>query len=165
MKYLFVIFATIVFAFSPNKIFAQLPVKPLASQEELLKSSNETLAKNKKLVYDMWREFLEGGHLEVAEKYFDENYMQHNPNAATGRKAVVDFFAKFTKPQPISNTIKASVVAIVAEGDLVMISFVRELPDPNDKSKKYTTTWFDLFRIENGKIAEHWDSAEKMKMN
>jgi predicted SnoaL-like aldol condensation-catalyzing enzyme len=61
--------------------------------------------------------------------------------------------------------IKASVVAIVAEGDLVMLSFVREMPDPVDKSKKYTTTWFDLFRIENGKIAEHWDSAEKMKPN
>ena len=52
----------------------------------------------------MWREFLEGGHLEVAEKYFDENYMQHNPNAATGRKAVVDFFSKFSKPQTIVDT-------------------------------------------------------------
>lgn len=27
--------------------------------------------------------------------------------------------------------------------------------------KKYTTTWFDMFRIEEGKIAEHWDSALK----
>ena len=32
-----------------------------------------------------------------------------------------------------------------------------------DSTKKYTTTWFDMFRIENGKIAEHWDTAEKMK--
>jgi predicted SnoaL-like aldol condensation-catalyzing enzyme len=51
----------------------------------------------------------------------------------------------------------------VAEGDLVTLSFARELPDPADPAKKYTTTWFDMFRIENGKIAEHWDSAEKMK--
>ncbi len=111
----------------------------------------------------MWREFLEGGHMELAEKYFAESYMQHNPNAATGRKAVVDFFSQYSKPQPIVDTIKASVVAIIAEGDLVMISFAREIPDPADKSKKYSTTWFDLFRIENGKIAEHWDCAEKMK--
>jgi predicted SnoaL-like aldol condensation-catalyzing enzyme len=148
-----------------TRAFSQLPVKPLTSQDKLLKSDNLTLEHNKKLVYDMWREFLEGRHLDVAEKYFDENYMQHNPNAATGRKAVVDFFSKFSKPQPIVDTIKSSVVAIIAEGDLVMLSFVRELPDPNDKSKKYTTTWFDMFRIENGKIAEHWDCAEKMKKN
>ena len=61
------------------------------------------------------------------------------------------------------DTIKTAVVTIIAEGDMVMISFARENPDPIDKSKKYSTTWFDMFRIENGKIAEHWDCAEKMK--
>ena len=146
-----------------NKTIAQLPVIPLASQNILLKSNDAKLTQNKKLVYDMWREFLEGGHLEVAEKYFAESYMQHNPNAATGRKAVVEFFSKFSKPHEIADSIKSKVVAIVAEGDLVMISFARELTDPADNSKKYTTTWFDLFRIESGKIAEHWDCAEKMK--
>ncbi|NNV57268.1 nuclear transport factor 2 family protein [Limnovirga soli] len=165
MKYLLLLCFTVVFIVSSTRSFAQLPVKPLTSQANLLKSTNKTLERNKKLVYDMWREFLEGGHLELAEKYFDENYMQHNPNAATGRKAVVDFFSKFSKPQPIADSIKLNVVAIIAEGDLVMLSFVREMPDPVDSSKKYTTTWFDMFRIENGKIAEHWDCAEKMKMN
>jgi len=140
---------------------AQLPVKPLAPQSELLKSDNVTLVQNKKLVYDMWRQFLEGGHLELAEKYFTEDYMQHNPLAGTGRKALVDFFSRFSKPQNVADTIKSSVVAIVAEGDLVMLSFVREMTDPAEKSKRYTTTWFDLFRIENGKIAEHWDCAQK----
>ena len=143
------------------KSFAQLPVKPLASQSELLKSDNATLAKNKKLVYDMWREFLEGGHLELAEKYLAEDYMQHNPLAATGRKAVVEFFSRFSKPKEIVDTIKTSVVSIVAEKDLVVISFARELTDPKDNTKKYTTTWFDMFRVENGKIAEHWDCAVK----
>ena len=144
---------------------AQLPVEPLAPQSELLKSDHPKYAANKKLVYDMWREFLEGGHMEVAEKYFAESYMQHNPNAPTGRKGLVEFFSKFAKPQEVSDTIKSQVVAIVAEGDLVVISFVSERPDPNNPEEKYTTTWFDMFRIENGKIAEHWDSAEKMKFN
>ncbi|MEA5141234.1 nuclear transport factor 2 family protein [Arcicella rigui] len=165
MKSLVLTLVVSIIYFSTSEAFGQLPVKPLASQAELLKSSNKKLAQNKKLVYDMWREFLEGGHMEVAEKYFAESYMQHNPNAATGRKAVVEFFSKFTKPLAIADTIKAKVVSIVAEGDLVVLSFVREMPDPNDPSKTYTTTWFDMFRIENGKIAEHWDSAEKMKFN
>lgn len=144
---------------------AQLPVKPLATQSELLKSDNPKYAVNKKLVYDMWREFIEAGHMEVAEKYFNETYMQHNPNAPTGRKALVEFFSKWAKPQAVSDTIKSQVVAILAEGDLVVISFVSERTNPNDINKKYTTTWFDMFRIENGKIAEHWDSSEKMKLD
>jgi len=88
---LIAVFTVLLFA---NKAFSQLPVKPLADQKTLLQSNDPKLAENKKLVYDMWREFLEGGHFEVAEKYFAETYMQHNPNVPTGRKALVDFFFK-----------------------------------------------------------------------
>lgn len=161
MKYTFLTIGAIFFLVFSTESFAQLPVKPLAPQSELLKSDDPVLARNKKLVYDMWREFLEAGQLEAAEKYLTEDYMQHNPLAATGRKAVVEFFSRFSKPKEIVDTIKTSVVSIVAEKDLVVISFARELPDPKDNTKKYTTTWFDMFRIENGKIAEHWDCAVK----
>jgi predicted SnoaL-like aldol condensation-catalyzing enzyme len=165
MKNLFYLMAVVSILLFANQSFAQLPVKPIADQNLLLKSKDPKLAKNKKLVFDFWREVFEGGHLDLADKYMAENYIQHNPNVPTGRKAFVDFFSKFAKSQPISPTIKAPVVAIIAEGNLVMISFVRELPDPKDSTKKYTTTWFDMFRIENGKIAEHWDGAEKMPTN
>ena len=128
MKYFSVLILMAICVLPATKTFGQLPVKPLASQDELLKSDNQTLIQNKKLVYNMWREFIEGGHLEFADKYFAESYMQHNPNAATGRKAVVDFFSKFTKPHQIADTITSSVVAIIAEKDLVMLSFIRDLP-------------------------------------
>jgi predicted SnoaL-like aldol condensation-catalyzing enzyme len=148
---------------SANNIFAQLPIVPLANQKTLLQSNDLKLAANKKLVYDCWREVLEGGHLEFVDKYLAETYMQHNPNVATGRKGFVELFSKFAKPQPIVDTIKAPVVAIIADGDLVVISFAAKLPEPTDSTKTYTTTWFDMFRIENGKLAEHWDGAQKMK--
>jgi len=140
---------------------AQLPVQPLSDQKTLLQSSDPKLAQNKKLLYDFWREVFEAGHLDLADKYMAETYIQHNPNVPTGRKAFVDFFSKFKKPEPIADTIKAPVVAIIAEGDMVVISFARELVDAKDATKKYSTTWFDMFRIENGKIAEHWDAATK----
>jgi predicted SnoaL-like aldol condensation-catalyzing enzyme len=38
---------------------------------------------------------------------------------------------------------------------------VREYDDPANKGQKYTTTWFDMLRFDNGKIAEHWDCALK----
>jgi predicted SnoaL-like aldol condensation-catalyzing enzyme len=161
MKKLSLTLFTLSFVLISYSSNAQLAVIPLAPQKKMLESNDPKLAKNKKLVYDMWREFLEGGHMEVAEKYFAENYMQHNPTAATGRQAVVERFSRFTTPQVVVDTIKARVVSITAEGDLVTLSFVRELPEKDDATKKYTTTWFDMFRIENGKLAEHWDSAMK----
>jgi predicted SnoaL-like aldol condensation-catalyzing enzyme len=48
-------------------------------------------------------------------------------------------------------------VSVVAEGDLVVVSVVRELDDPRKPGTKYTTTWFDMWRILDGKADEHWD--------
>ena len=146
---------------SPLFAHAQVPVQASADHEKLLSSTDTRLAANKRLVYDFWREVFEGGHMEFAEKYMAESYIQHNPNVPTGRAAFVEFFSKFAKPKPIEPRVKAPLVAIAAEGELVILSFVRETPDPKDSAKKYTTTWFDMFRIEGGKIAEHWDPAPK----
>ena len=140
---------------------AQLPVLPAANQEALLASADPTLAANKKLVFDFWREVFEAGHMDLAEKYMAESYIQHNPNVPTGRAAFVAFFTQYVKPRAIQPRIAAPLVTIVAEGDKVILSFVRETSDPKDSTKKSTTTWFDMFRIENGKIAEHWDCAPK----
>ena len=139
----------------------QVPVQANPDQAKLLASADPRLAANKRLVYDFWREVFEGGHMELADKYMAESYIQHNPTVPTGRAAFIDFFSKFAKPKPIEATVKAPLVAIVAEGDVVVLSFVREVAEPADPARKYTTTWFDMFRIENGKIAEHWDGAQK----
>ncbi len=140
---------------------AQLPVVPAANQEALLASADPQLAANKKLVWDFWREVFEAGHMDLADKYMAESYIQHNPNVPTGRAAFVGFFTQYVKPKAIQPRIAAPLVTIVAEGDRVILSFVRETADPKDATKKSTTTWFDMFRIENGKIAEHWDCAPK----
>jgi predicted SnoaL-like aldol condensation-catalyzing enzyme len=146
----------------PFAASAQLAVVAQPNQELLLASGDAHAAANKRLVYDFWREVFEGGHMELADKYMAESYIQHNPNVATGRAAFIEAFSKRVKPQAIEARVKAPLVAIVAEGDLVVLSFVREGTDPKDPSKKYTTTWFDMFRIESGKIAEHWDAAQKL---
>jgi predicted SnoaL-like aldol condensation-catalyzing enzyme len=78
---------------------------------------------------------------------------------ASGRAAFVEFFSKIKKPQPIAAHIQAPLISIVAERDLVILTFGREYPDPKDPSQRYSTTWFDMFRIANGKIVEHWDPA------
>jgi predicted SnoaL-like aldol condensation-catalyzing enzyme len=138
---------------------AQMPVVPEPDHAKLLASPDARLAANKRFVYDFWREVFEGRHMELAPKYMAEGYIQHNPNVPTGRAAFIDFFSKLSGPRPIEDRVKAPIVAMLADGDYVMLAFAHENPDPKDPSRRYTTTWFDLFRLENGKIAEHWDGA------
>lgn len=142
-------------------VHAQVAVQPDANQEQMLKDPAPGLAANKRLVYDFWREVFEGGHLDLVSNYLAESYIQHNPNVPSGRAGFVDYFSKFSKPKSIQPRVEAPLVAIVADGDLVILSFVSERSDPKDASKKYTTTWFDMFRVENGKIVEHWDPSLK----
>lgn len=140
-------------------VAAQLPVQANPDHAAMLASPDARLAANKRLVYDFWREVFEGGHMELVEKYLTEGYIQHNPKVPTGRAGFVGVFSQFAKPKPIQERVQAPLVAITAEGDLVVLSFVRNGTDPKDPQKKYSTTWFDMFRVEGGRIAEHWDPA------
>ncbi len=138
-------------------------VPPVAAPDQaaLLKAENPRLAANKKLVFDMWRAVIQAGHTEMAEQYFTRDYIQHNPNVETGRDAMVAYM-KSTRPvRPIADKITFPVISIMAEGDLVMIATVSYADDPDNPGKRYAGTHFDMFRIENGKIAEHWDSVPK----
>ena len=147
--------------FAAGAAQAQVPVTANPDHDSMLRHSDPKLAANKRLVYDMYRIVLQGGHWDRAHEFIAEGYIQHNPRVPTGRQAFIDFFSKVRKPAPIEPRVKAPLVAILADGDLVSMFFVREYPEPGDASKKYTTTWFDMFRIVDGKIAEHWDPATK----
>jgi predicted SnoaL-like aldol condensation-catalyzing enzyme len=129
------------------------------AQKALLASKDPQLAANKKLVWDMWRTFLQGGDIDAADKYLAPEYHQHNPNAETGLAGVKAYFrAQSRKATPPKDTIDR-LVTIVAERDLVTLALIREGKDKD--GKPYTTTWFDMFRVANGKIVEHWDTATK----
>ncbi|MCV2348662.1 nuclear transport factor 2 family protein [Paucibacter sp. Y2R2-4] len=140
---------------------AQVPVQANTDHAQMLAAADPVAAANKRLVYDFWREVFEGGQLDQAGKYLTEGYIQHNPSVPTGREGFVKFFAQFSKPKPLEARIKAPLVAVLAEGDKVVLVFVQTLPEPEAPGKTYTSTWFDMFRIEGGKIAEHWDPATK----
>ena len=140
-------------------VTAQIPVTVYPNQQDLLKSDDPKLAANKKLVFDFWREVFQAHNMELAPKYMAEDYIQHNPLVATGRKPFTDFFGRLEK-QPVKPEID-NLVNLIAEGDYVVLAFKREMPDPKNPGKTYTTTWFDMLRIENGKIAEHWDFGTK----
>ncbi len=139
---------------------AQVAVVPAPDQQSLLKSADFKLRKNKHLVYDFARVVLAGLHLDQVPNFMREDYIQHNPNVATGMKGFLEAFSKLGPPRPISSELKG-LVSIQAEGDFVTLSFVSRHASPGKVGGSYTTAWFDMFRIQEGKIAEHWDCDTK----
>ncbi len=140
----------------PPELAALQPALPVVANDDhdqLLSSDVPELAANKRLVYDLWRTLINARDTAAAEQYLAEGYIQHNPNADTGRAGVLAFFSSLGPAQPVPERVQTPLVAIVAERDYVALVQV----DAQQQPRPYTTTWFDLFRIEDGLVAEHWD--------
>jgi predicted SnoaL-like aldol condensation-catalyzing enzyme len=132
-----------------------LPVSGDPDHEAMLASDDPRLAANKRLAYDMWRTLVDGRDVEASRQYIDENYIQHNPIADTGFAGLKAYFTSLGPPQAIPDRIQRPLVAILAERDLVVMAWV-DLHEPAN-APPYTTTIFNMYRFQDGKIVEHWD--------
>ena len=122
---------------------------------------------NLDMVLDWWRVVIENGHLEMTGNYQAVDYIQHNPNVPTGQAAFVEFFKNVVRVQPknpIAPTLARPPVVAGAKGDFVFLIFETESPHPTDPSKTYHSNSFEVLRIQNGKVQEHWDSAKRMAL-
>lgn len=107
---------------------------------------------NKALVADFMDTILINGEFDKLPNYFDgDNYLQHNSMIAdglSGLSAGLEAMAQQGITMVYNTTHK-----VLGEGNFVLVvsegSFAGE-----------PTSFYDLFRIENGKIAEHWDILE-----
>jgi predicted SnoaL-like aldol condensation-catalyzing enzyme len=137
---------------------AQAPVVPTADQLALLKSPNATLAHNKRLVFDYFREVLDAGHADLVKKYLSATFLQHDPNMTNSRDEFAALVrARRPEPLPIQATLRQPLVAIVAERDLVVMVFLKSAEVPGHPEQHYTTTTAEIYRIANHQIVEHWD--------
>lgn len=130
-----------------------------ADHAALLAGDDPRLAANKRLVYDMYRIVLQAGLADRAGEFIAEDYIQHNPMAGQGLAGVQDYIRKTRPERPVEDRLELPLIHLMAEGDFVMTAFVR--PERDAAGGTYYSTWFDLYRIEHGKIAEHWDPMLK----
>jgi predicted SnoaL-like aldol condensation-catalyzing enzyme len=95
--------------------------------------------------------------VDAAPRFLRPDYIQHNPNVPTGLNGFMDTFrARFAQPLPADY--KHELLNIVAENDLVVI-YVRQTWTSKD-GKHHQALGFDMFRVQDGKIAEHWDADD-----
>ncbi|OKJ11720.1 nuclear transport factor 2 family protein [Kitasatospora sp. CB01950] len=109
---------------------------------------------NKQLVTQYLDTVWNEGKADEADRFLAENLIQHNPNLPDGRKPVVDFVAGFKTQVPEG---RFTIQRIVSDHDLV---FVHSHFTAQDGDRGMAVV--DVFRIEHGLIAEHWDVKENV---
>ena len=109
------------------------------------------VAANKALVQEMMAEVFAARDASKVDTYFTEDYIQHNPLSKSGREPLKKLIARMSQGVP-SEEAPYTMHRILGDGDLVAThSTLRGLgPVP--------LVAFDIFRIEDGMIAEHWDN-------
>ena len=104
---------------------------------------------NKKIVVDFYNLALNQKDFDAASKYLGPRYIQHNPNAPDGAEGLKRLVTFLKEKFPNS---KSEIKRVIAEGDLVVLH-VHSVREPGQRGRAIV----DIFRLENGKIVEHWD--------
>jgi len=105
---------------------------------------------NKQLVREFYElAFNQHKPTEASKKYIGDKYIQHNPHVPNGAEAFYGYFEGYFKTHPESHVVFSHVLA---EGDLVVLH-LNSKADKKDRGQAIV----DIFRLENGKIVEHWD--------
>ena len=103
---------------------------------------------NKELVVSFYTTvFIQKKVAEGFADYVGTTYIQHNPRVPDGPEAAVKLLSQAITPDSLSE-----IRRVVAEGDLVVLH-IHSRANPTDRGRAIV----DIFRVENGKIVEHWD--------
>lgn len=89
---------------------------------------------------------------DAARQLLAPDYIQHNPAVPTGAEPILGFL-----PALKESGLSATVHRVIAEGDLVVLHVTYENAQAFGAP---TQVAFDVFRVEDGKVAEHWDNLQ-----
>ena len=107
---------------------------------------------NKKNVVEFYEKAINQKDFEAASRYLGNRYTQHNPTAPDGPEGLKSFLAFLRDKFPKSHS---EIKRAFADGDYVILH-VHAVRDPDTRGRAIV----DIFKLENGKIVEHWDVAQ-----
>ena len=104
---------------------------------------------NKELVLTAVVDVFNKRDLTAFDKYFTKNYIQHNPHIPDGIDAVKKWVTSLPKDFKY-------YPGVITESDNIVMIHAR-------LNNLYGKTYIgvDIFRVENGKLAEHWDVLQE----
>ena len=110
------------------------------------------LEANKKNGVEFYEKAINQKDFEAASKYLGGRYTQHNPTAPDGPEGLKGFLAFLKSKFPGSHS---EIKRVFADGDYVILH-VHAIREPGTRGRAIV----DIFKLENGKIVEHWDVAQ-----
>ena len=135
-----------------HMLTASLAAVALLLARPALAADAKQMEENKKIVAEFYDAALNQKDFEKASKYLGSRYTQHNPNAADGPEGLKGFLA-FLKDKFPNN--RSEIKRIFADGDYVIVH-VHAVREPGTRGNAI----IDIFRLENGKVVEHWDAVQ-----
>ena len=128
-------------------------------------SSAADMEANKRLYRDALETLINKRQPEAADRYFTEKFIEHNPNLPQGLAGRKQFVAAVLAG---FSDYHGEIQEILAEGDKVVVRTLWTgtqdgpfLGRPATGNKvRFTTA--DFLRVENGKLAEHWDVVDSL---
>ena len=131
-------------------IAASIFMMSLGSSAAMAGSAQEEA--NRTAVLAFYEKGLNQKDVDAALAYVGDRYVQHNPNAADGPDGFRKFIGFLREKFPNSRSeIKRSFV----DGDYVILH-VHSVREPGTRGRAIV----DIFKLENGKVVEHWDVAQ-----
>ena len=111
--------------------------------------------KNLKAVLDFYDVVINGQHYERAMEWLDDNYIQHKPEVETGPEGVLNFVRWIYSQSPSH---WAEIVRSFVEDDYVILHV-----HIHNGAEAAHIAVMDIFRVEDGKLMEHWDVASPVQ--
>ena len=114
------------------------------------------VAANKEIVRNMVEEVFVGRNIDAVDTYFTETYIQRNPMLPSGSAVIKKFLSVQSGAEP-ADARPNEVHRVIGEGDLVATHSTYY------NFSETPLVAFDIFRIEDGRIAEHWDNLQPLR--
>jgi len=110
---------------------------------------------NKNIITGFYKQVVRERKSELIPQYVHEDYIQHSPMGKDGRQCLFEMVEFLKTLPPVAETDKSPIEHLIEDGNLVVAHL-----DLHFMGKDIRV--IELFRVQDGKAAEHWDVTEKL---
>ncbi|MEM7336399.1 MAG: nuclear transport factor 2 family protein [Chloroflexota bacterium] len=129
------------------KPFGQVAALLAGGGDGLIEVSETAVSQNKANAQQFMDEVIQNGHVDALGQLLSDDFVHHSESGDMPSQAVAGWL------ESLGGTVPHQVKRVIGSGDLVFVHSHFTHP-------QMTTANFDIFRFDNGKIAEHWSAGQ-----